>query len=510
MILLVLMSFSASAEIYHEAEANTDYMDVNTTIQIECEEGEGSCPVNQWQMTYQLPEDSEVEKVEDTLGEIDDYDVRRNEIEITSNQGEQRNEEYFTIQYRINSEAEEVQEGLYTRSVSFSSFEEQQTRGEIKVDDLISGRTSYGFENAYSDRLQFEGEGPVEIRFNFGEPDEETTYYKFFTDRGTEKVDNSESGYEIALGTVGHQQDFEKFPVAVYSEEYSDQGFEWSAGEYQSGYIRVRNSTQMKPILTHETIHGLNDKLLRWDRTNSKWFDEGVAEHGEDLVRTKLYKTEQTNHRTGELFGETVTHTDIEEGITYRTPPRGDRDHLWEYYQTDRDFMKDWSPHQEENRDFGYAYSELVIKKYLLEGGDLHTLYSEVEPDEPVQDNEEKWSLYSEHMNLTPCDYESRAEFEDCLDEINKHEFEIKTAQPTSDQTELEIDRIETPDREPDNPELEGFLQRADHVIETAIDEIRRLNEEYSANDILEIINEIITYIVGFVATLWKNSSFRT
>lgn len=456
---LLLMIFSVSGDIYHEVEADKDYIDVNSTIQLQCVD---NCPVNQWQFSYTLPEDSEVQRVGDSWGEISEYSRQGETIEIETNSASPREEEYIEIQYRVYRSAEEIHDGLYTRSISFAGFEGRETSGTINVDNLISGRSSYGFEASYTDKLDFTGEGPAQVVFNFGQG-QENQYYSFFPESAENReINTSEEAYEIALGTVGHYQRFQRFPVAVQREQ-SYAGFEWSAGEYRAGLIRLRDDDETRPVLAHETVHGLNDKLLRWDRTSSDWFDEGVAKHAEDLVRKKLYRTERSDSRPGELFGEDVSYSDFEQGLEYTVPSRGDREELWSYYQNDQDFMKDWAP-RKGNRDFGYAYSELVIKNYLYNGGDLHSLYSEVDPGRTIESNDEKWSIYSEHLDLRPCEYESREAFDACIDEINSHDFQVRAAAPIGNRSTLDIEELEVPERE-EKPFSEVFMYKLDELI---------------------------------------------
>lgn len=471
-IFLIFLLFSisglVSGEVYHSVESDDQRMDVNTTIELECT---GECPVNSWDLSYTLPDNSEIMHIEDSFGPITEYEHTGNSLELSTNSGERRMDEYVKIDYEINTPADEVKEDLYTRSVSFAGFGGQKTSGIIEVDNLISGRASYGFETSYGEDLRFSGQGPVRLDFNFGNGTE-TEYYSFFSE-----INNSKQSYEIALGTVGSQQNFDRFPVAVFDEEAYVQGSEdWSSGEYRAGLIRIREDDEMRPVLTHETVHGLNSDLLSWDSTDSAWFDEGVAKHAESLHEEHLYNTGETDRMPPQLFGEDVEYTNYEENVRYTFPSRGDRDELWNYYQSEASFMKSWRP-GDGNREFGYAYSELVVKNFLYNGGDLHELYGSVDPGQQIESNDEKWSIYSEHMELEPCNYESRDEFDQCLDEINDHDFDLRVAQPVENEREdLNIDSIDVPDREPMS--RVSFQQRASYFLEKALEALRNLVQQ--------------------------------
>ena len=429
---IVFVSLGSSA-IVHEVDADRDSAEINTTLELDADE-----PVNSWNVNYRLPENSRIMDITDSYGEIDAYTSENDRVEFSTNSGSRRTEEFVRINYVIDREAREMGEGLYSWDFSFSGYSGQETSGTIKTEDLISGRVGYGFDVSYNQSMKFRGDGPVRVSANFGQG-EETDYFAFFgPDLENITVDEMDQAYEIALGTVRYQQRSKRFPVVVDS---SYEGEEWSAGEYISGRIALRPREDAMPVLVHETVHGLNDRLLAWDNTDSAWFDEGVAKHAENLARVK----EDGRSRTSELFGSDVTYS--EGGYLYTLPPRGDRDRLWGYYSSDEGYMKAWAPRRG-NRDFGYAYSELIIKNHLVNNGSITDIYQNVNPGR-VESNEEKWDLYSEYLELRPCDFESRERFNQCLDRINSHGFEVLQAEPVESTGEVKVREVKIPEREP-------------------------------------------------------------
>lgn len=88
--------------------------------------------------------------------------------------------------------------------------------------------------------------------------------------------------------------------------------------------------------------------------------------------------------------------------------------------------MKYWSP-EGPNREFGYAYSELVIRNYVMRNGSLTQLYDSVE--ENANSDQQKWEMLSRHMDLTPCKYDSRDIFEECLERVNEYDYPIYRAE---------------------------------------------------------------------------------
>ena len=453
-LVIVFVSLGSSA-IVHEVDADKDSAEINTTLELDADE-----PVNSWNVNYRLPENSRILKIEDSYGEIKAYTSENDRVDFSTNSGDRRTEEFVRINYVIDREPREFGEGLYSWEFSFAGYSGQETSGTIRTEDLISGRVGYGFDVSYNQSMKFRGEGPVRVTANFGEG-EETDYYSFFgPDLENISTEDMDQAYEIALGTVKYQQRSKRFPVVVDSDY---EGEEWSAGEYISGRIALRPRDDAMPVLVHETVHGLNDRLLAWDNTDSAWFDEGVAKHAENLARVK----EDGRSRTSELFGEDVNYRDG--GYLYTLSSRGDRDRLWEYYSSDEDYMKAWAP-RKGNRNFGYAYSELIIKNHLAKNGSLTEIYDNVDPGR-IESNEEKWEIYSEYLELRPCDFESRERFDQCLDKINSHEFEVLQAEPVESTGEVRVREVNIPERTPlERPVSTLTLQDVFTIFENFVD----------------------------------------
>lgn len=442
-LLLLAFSFTATADVYHEAEVSEEGMLLNTSIQLECQ---NNCPVNKWSLTWQLPDSTEVIGVEDSIGELDDYTVQNDRIQLTTNSGPKRMNETVLLQLSVTEDSDEIYNGLYQRRISLPGFSNEESSGVIRADNLISGWKSYGFDTSYTDNtMKFRGEGPVNLRVKFGSGTE-TDYYTFFGDYSG----NVSQAYEIAIGTTGLEQDFKRFPVAsMPSDVYNRTANRWSAGEYLGGSMMIRQELggDYIPVLAHETVHGLNDRELNWDRTSSAYFDEGTSEYVESLVRKKLSAEDEDVRPPGEVFGEDVRwDPDPGDGRYSLIPSSGDREELWGYYQNDRDFMKTWSSKDAAYRGFGYAYSQLLIQNYVVNGGRLSELYRELDVDRKVEDPEEKWSIYSEHLDMRPCNFDEREKFNSCLDKINEYDYSVYSARPSRNSTNLTVRKLEIPE----------------------------------------------------------------
>jgi hypothetical protein len=394
--------------------------------------------------------------IEDSLGEVEDYEKNGNEVSITTNSGDRRTSETVRISLRIDREAEEIYQGLYQRSFSLAGFSGEKTTGSLRNDNLLSGWTSHGFDTAYSDEyLNFTGEGSVSIRTKFGEG-QETKYYEFF---GGKPPENTELAYEVSVGTTGNLQGFERFPVAsMGSRTFNETVAKWSSGEYTGGSIKIRENLEKNDflaVLAHETVHGLNDREFNWDRTRSSYIEEGTGKYVEFLMRMKFYNDGVTDRPPSELFGKEKRYDpDESDDVYYTIPSSGEKERLWEYYQQDQEFMKTWNPMDSSGtRDFGYAYSQLIIRNYIARmDGSMSDIYREVRPGQKIESAEEKWMLYGQIMDMEPCKYESRERFEECLETINKYDYEVlRATEIDRESSSIRFTQIEVPNRTQEN-----------------------------------------------------------
>lgn len=443
-LLLLAFTFSALGQVYHEADISRTNMALNTTVHLECD---SKCPVNRWSLKWQIPENSEILHIKDSIGRITSYTRTGEEVRIKTNYGPKRMNETVKIVLNVASDSKEIYRGLFKRELSLPGFEGEETRGKVHVDNLISGWSSYGFQTSYQNNtMKFKGEGPVSLRVKFGDGNE-TSYYSFFG----EHPDNVSQAYEIAIGTTGLQQGFKRFPVASMPPEvYNRTANSWSAGEYIAGSMMISNNLGAGyiPILAHETVHGLNERELNWDRTSSNYFEEGTAEYVEFLVRKKISALNGSLRPPAELFGDDIRWDPDPFDRTYSIiSSEGNQDRLWNYYRRDRDFMKTWSSMKPGHRDFGYAYSELIIRNYVKEGGNLSGLYNVLNVSREVKSPRVKWDLYSRYMDMTPCNYSSRKKFNQCLEEINEYDYPVYTARPGNVSNNFTVKELEIPER---------------------------------------------------------------
>lgn len=442
-LLIISLATFAAGQVTYDAEADREEVNMNVSAKLECSESGTNCPVNSWRLEWKIPEDAEVMNVSDSLGEIEDYQVDNQVVSLETNQGPKRKEEKVTFRLRIDKNAEERADRLYTRKLSLPSLQSENTSGEIRVPNLKSGTMTSGFRNSFSNNsMQFRGQGASNVVLNFGDGAREDEYV-FFGENG----ENVSLAYDVAVGTTGVSQSYPQIPVQVLSDdEYDSESYSWSEGQYSQGLITMREDLDERfpAVLAEETVHAFNDEVLSFDRTRSSWLDEGLAGYTQAMVSKSLVGSE----RTREIFGEENSYRQNMQGSFYEVTKssKGDPERLWQYYQNDRDFMKSWNPENAENRDFGYAYSELIVRNHVAKNNSVRDIYNEIKP-QVLETDEEKWNYYSQFLELEPCNYDTKERFDSCLQRINSYDYPVYYAKETPDtnQNKVQVQEIEIP-----------------------------------------------------------------
>lgn len=410
---LLLSSVSAFAEF--SVKMDGDDAILNTTIGLESQR-----EVNYFRLSWQIPDNSKIISVRDTIGKIDTYEVSDGKISLKTNLGDRRKKETIFLRLRVEGVVDDTYAPLKTAYLSLPGFEGDEALASIKAEGLISGSHSPGFNASFlGDTMRLKGKGPLNFRVAFSEKGEKYEHFVIFDDYNLSMADEF---YDYIVGVTGTKPLFERFPVIVLPDpEYEKRLNKWSSGQYRSGGLifvkkSVMESNKNVSIVIHEATHGFNQQVLRWDRTSSRWFDEGVAKYMEYLVNRKFGLPQ------AEIFGERVYFS--EDGEEYYLEPRKNPEDLLNYYKEGKDYMYEWS-RQESVREFGYAFSELFIRNYLRKNGygALHDVYRSLKAiNRKVSDLEEKRDVILDAMDtdLKPCYSKELDEIKSCLKEVHE------------------------------------------------------------------------------------------
>jgi hypothetical protein len=411
---------SVSATTVYEIDMKGDDAYFNLTFELQSEK---NVPI--WEVSWVLPSNSELISIEDEKP-IKEYRLNRRFLTFKTNFDSSGKTEVVKIRGIIKDVVSDGFEPLYTTILQLSAFENETTYATVHLPNLISASASFGFKKQMrNNTVQFMGEGPINIYLLHSAKGREYDHYLFF---GTENIGTADNMFFIIPKVTGMDSPFEKFTVVTLNDDdYEILVDPWSDAKYKyAGLIILKKSFFEKEreigTIIHETTHGFNAQVLRWNRAPVTWFDEGLAEYTEFLTNKLL------NIPHAEIFGENITFE--KGGKLYLLKTRGTPDDLRNYYQSGETFMNDWNAQDVLTQEFGYAFSELVIRDYVYRNGpdSLHEVYRKLsEVDHSTNTSEEYNSIVLSILNsdFKPCYSSSREEFDVCLREINQMEAVI-------------------------------------------------------------------------------------
>jgi len=341
---------------------------------------------------------------------------------------------------------------------------------------VVSYYTPFGFRSQGTDSsLKFQGEGSMFLKFYRSERGNKTEHYLYLSNE--EDVKNAEQFFPILPYVLGVESPHERYPIIFLNDStYGSVVNEWSSGRYRTGgLILVKNSTSsgdMPSLIIHETAHGFNSKLLGWDGTDSVYFDEGVAKFAEFLVKRKR------DIPQAEIFGDRTQFR--KGGRRYYYESRSSPEVLWNYYRKNKGWMKSWTPWEDVDRgarEFGYAYSELLVRDYVRRNGllSMRNVSRELlKIDGRVQSTHEKREIFSRVLGtFRPCYSDDREKFGACLDRINEQDFELEDLEINTTYRKKEDVNI-TPDfRLPER----GSYTTVDKLLETPLNFLESIME---------------------------------
>lgn len=465
LLVVLATTFAGQAAAVSDHRIHLDDGEATVEITFEVYGEDPDSLYQRWTTSITVPSSAEIRSVRDSQGEVESYSRNGDQLSVESNTGPLRSKEVFTVEYSFDATVEShgeftvVELDLVGFRDSRDDVPDEVTQARITAeDDVLSWSPAPGFRSGHGDDgLVFRGEGSASVRVVVGENDDVHDHYTVSGDQNLLEADDLYSTVPAALGFA---PPVASHPVVVLSDDrYEEEVNPWSAGQHRTGgLIFLRESLvedgDYVSTLLHETTHTYNAFAFSWSRKNPAWFDEGTSQYVEFLV------DRQRGEVRSELFGEErrepATCPDGSSGCVRRLPPRGDADELWRYHRDDETRMETWTSEDHRQRGFGYAFSELAMREYVLEnGGDaLHPVYSEIgEREERVRERQQASDVVLETMeyDLRPCDEPTRQEFETCIDSVNSMDAVVPGFQG-GDRETVRLEEIEMPEPEPREP----------------------------------------------------------
>lgn len=421
--LLVFLLAIPSAQAITTYDITVQEQGVLVNVTFELYASSAGEKVNYWSTSFIIPEGAQVLGVWDSKGPIANYSLLGTTIFLDTHTGGLRDREVVTILYHLNNRVDRTFFPLQRLNLSLAAFTDsrtdvpdEKTFVTVTAPDIIAYTPSFGFTSQEGDgQVLFAGEGPGGFSLFFGQGQEYDNFVVFGEDIDVTEADLA---YGLIAVITGLVTEYDRHPVVILDDEDYDRELnDWSSGQFREGLIFLRSSDEnLMSTLLHEATHGVNERALRWQKTHVSWFDEGVAKYVEFVL------ARQQEKRQAELFGEPVVWR---EGTTqYTLNPRGTADELWNYYRSGNTWMEQWAPDQPQAREFGYAYSELVIRDAIFRRGSeaIHRVMEELLEERVQAETVDEYNIVifrALGSNFRPCDNPSRDVFEACLDDLN-------------------------------------------------------------------------------------------
>lgn len=419
---LLLVPSLVNASFVHEIEIKNRDAHVSSFLTLDSPQGD-----QKWQteVSIDMPNNTEVLRVEDGENNLS-FDFEDDLIFKTDPSRDDK--ERVKIVYSINDVKEERFPQLYATEINLPGFKNEKSKAKVTANNLISRYTPLKFKSQeINNSLLFEGSGPLSLKLYTSKGGKKTENYRYF---GRADLNRTEELFPLLPFLTGIESPHDKYALVLLDEKnYEREINEWSSGVYRTGGLIIVRSNLSQADLTssilHETMHGFNEEVMKWDETETVYYDEGMAKFVEYLSLEKLNKTQ------AEIFGDRVYLE--KNNRRYYIEPRSSFEELWNYYDSQKNFLRYWNPYKEESsrdRRFGYALSELLIRKRVKDQGieNLREISKKLaERSVPVKRINEKAAILSNLFGgLKPCYSENRSKFEGCISEINEQDIDLK------------------------------------------------------------------------------------
>lgn len=416
----LLLSGLASGSVVHSVDIDGDSAQVTSVLHLTSEE-----EVNKWEMNLSMPNNTLIHSVKDSHGKVE-YEMNGGKLHFRTNSGPRRSQESVRVNYTVNNVRNHTFKKLSRLEVSLFGLRGETTKAEVEAENIISWHTPFQFHSEKKNgTIMFEGRGALPLRFYTSQEGRQSEHYHYFSMNGT--IRDAEEFFPIIPQITGIHSPQNRFPALfLEGERYDSLVNEWSSGRYKTGGLILmrRNMSRSRAVSTliHETVHGFNEEILKWDETDTAYLNEGMAKFAEFLINQKA------NVPQAEVFGDKAYF--LEEGKRYYLEPRSTPQELWDYYVKDENWMKGWNPWRGKAyraRRFGYAYAELMIRDFVRRE-DLESMReasrSLMNIDRKVGNVDEKKRMVEQRLGtFRPCYSLERKEFENCLEEVHGQSF---------------------------------------------------------------------------------------
>jgi len=431
LLLFVFLSFAHAGNFNYSIELNEKQAKFTTIISLESETNATIFKLS----SFFLPENAEIISIRDSTGKITDFSVDSDSVSFSTNSGKPRKKETVELKYIVKELGTETDP--FNANFSLPASTDSEMEIEVKGTRILSFESTAKFSGEIRKGvLKLAGTGPAGFLVYYSDGGKDFDHFVLFNKSSRTDQELEESGvkeadrlYTLLLLLFGIDIPYPKIPLLVLEDErYASEINAYSEGVYKPGGLIVVNERIFKEsgaaVILHESTHAFNAQVLKWNESNSAWFDEGMAKMVEDHVY-ELRGTKKSN-----LFLDDVNW--IQGNMIYIRPPRGSITELKNYLETRDDYMENWSTASAspDMREFGYAFSELWVKEFVKERGigELQKKYRELlEVNYAIESKGEfaKEITTIFEKELFPCGSQSGLGVEECVREINSFSVSV-------------------------------------------------------------------------------------
>lgn len=489
-LLLILSVFAAApvtaqdSQETEQKEEHTKYIvDHNTetgvsTVQLEVKLTEDSKYAD-WSLSWGIPESAEITKASTTHSDSVKTERNGSEIKFIEDDGPARNTETFYVTYETTDFFQTTDQFNITQhEAGLSALPDKPSYLEINFEgEEIANAVRYTNHSLKVDdnKVIADGEGPITLYINT-KKEEEVVETDDFAVYGKELAkDDLDNAYAISTIATGVIPQYKQVPVIVLSEDRYDQEVsDVSDGQFRGGIIYLSEETteegRLLPILTHEYTHAVTQRME--PTSPATWFTEGASQYTEAIARDKVDRLQN----------------DIDE------------DRFWQYHSNDESWVEgSWDSFDKEEREFGYAYSELLFKNKVQESGSptyVHDLYRSMVTDEVnITEDTTPAVLYGDSWDGKVCSESTKSETLDCADDTMEYVPELvkpdEYTTPFDGTTqEQDIDYVQVDDSSSSSD------SDSSDTGNKILDILREMFQDFITNDLVETFIEHINELL--------------
>ncbi len=202
LILFLLISNISFAEVGYNNEIIDNSLYINTTIILHSSED-----IDIYNMSWTLPKNSIVVKIEDESGPVKYYSQINDEVNFVTNKDNDKRNEIIKIEAVQNNVFNYKFYPFGMVDISLPGFENDKSIVSAKIGNLLINSIAFNSSINFKDNIIIERTGPISFRAFTGDAKEDGYYYIF----SSHNISSVNENYGLVAGTIGIVPFYTKF-----------------------------------------------------------------------------------------------------------------------------------------------------------------------------------------------------------------------------------------------------------------------------------------------------------